>query len=104
MSAADTPLPRSPRLTRNAPLARYLNVSAMTVHRWKRDPELNFPPPSVVNKIEYTDLNLVDEWLITRRVDRTKQCDEQTDEQGHRGRALAAARTKRKHEREHEVA
>jgi hypothetical protein len=44
----------------------------MTLWRWKRDPDLEFPQPSVVNKIEYTDLNLVDEWLITRRVDRAK--------------------------------
>ena len=76
MSAASTPLPRSPRLSRNAPLARYLGVSAMTLWRWKRDPELNFPQPSVVNDIDYTDLNLVDEWLITRRVDRARQQDE----------------------------
>jgi hypothetical protein len=76
MSAAHAPLPRSPRLARNAPLARYLGVSAMTVWRWKRDPALRFPQPTVVNDIEYTDLNCVDDWLIERRVDRSKQHEE----------------------------
>jgi hypothetical protein len=57
-------------LVRNGALARYLNVSGMTTWRWKRNPKLKFPPPSVVNDIEYNDLNLVDDWLIARRVER----------------------------------
>lgn len=73
MSATHTPLPRSPRLTRNAGLARYLNVSPMTIWRWQRDAELGFPPAAPINNIDFTDLNQVDDWLLTRRVDRTTQ-------------------------------
>ena len=60
------PQETKPRWTRNAPLARYLNVSDMTIWRWRRDPKLNFPPPAVINNIEYTDLNVVDEWMRSR--------------------------------------
>ena len=54
------------RLARNAGLNRYLNRSAMTVWRWKHDPDLDFPKPIVVGKIEYNDLDLVDAWLRTK--------------------------------------
>jgi len=60
-----------PRWTRNAALARYLNVSAMCLWRWQRDPELNFPQPTQINKYHYTDLNQVDQWMRERIVDRT---------------------------------
>jgi hypothetical protein len=60
-----------PRWTRNASLARYLNVSAMCLWRWQRDPELNFPKPTVINKYPYTDLNQVDAWMRERVLDRT---------------------------------
>jgi hypothetical protein len=73
MSAVLDAPPRAPRLARNSVLARYLNVSDMTRWRWQRDSDLGFPQPSVINKIEYTDLNLVDDWLIARRIDRAKQ-------------------------------
>jgi hypothetical protein len=39
--------------------------------RWQRDPKLNFPQPTVVNKYAYTDLNAVDAWMRARVVDRT---------------------------------
>jgi len=65
-----------PRWARNATLARYLNVSAMCIWRWQRDSSLHFPSPSRINNIDYTDLNLVDEWMRSRvisRVDKTKK-------------------------------
>lgn len=58
------------RWTRNKPTARYLNASDMTLWRWKRDPELNFPPAAVINGVEYNDLNLVDSWIRSRVVNR----------------------------------
>lgn len=60
-----------PRWTRNAALARYLNVSAMCLWRWQRDPNLNFPKATVIKKYAYTDLNQVDAWMRERVVDRT---------------------------------
>jgi predicted DNA-binding transcriptional regulator AlpA len=55
---------------RNSELSRYLGVSAMTIWRWKRDPALNFPSPSVVNDIEYTNVDHVDKWMRQRIVKR----------------------------------
>jgi predicted DNA-binding transcriptional regulator AlpA len=60
-----------PRWTRNSALARYLAVSNMCLWRWQRDPELNFPKPTRINKYHYTDLNQVDQWMKERIVDRT---------------------------------
>ena len=42
---AEPPEIKPPRWTRNAPLARYLNVSDMTIWRWKRIPRSTFRPP-----------------------------------------------------------
>ncbi len=69
------PLPteRPPRWVRNGALAKYLNVSDMTIWRWQRDPALNFPQPSQINGVSYTDLNLVDAWMRERVVDRTRK-------------------------------
>jgi hypothetical protein len=53
----------APRWARNAKTARHLNVSGMSLWRWKRDPKLKFPPAAVINGIEYNDLNLVDDWM-----------------------------------------
>jgi uncharacterized protein YjcR len=58
------------RWARNKQLAEYLGISVMTLHRWKRDPKLNFPAASEVNNIERNDLDLIDEWLKSRVVDR----------------------------------
>jgi hypothetical protein len=67
----------APRWTRNSAVARYLNVSAMCLWRWQRDPKLNFPQPTVINKYSYTDLNQVDEWMRERVVDRKISTDHQ---------------------------
>jgi transcriptional regulator with XRE-family HTH domain len=56
------------RWARNAQLAKYAGVSAMTVWRWKQMP--GFPPAAVVNGIEYRDLDAFDSWMsgfIARR-------------------------------------
>lgn len=54
------------RWARNAALARYLNISAMCLWRWKRDPKLNFPPAAVINGIEHNNLDLIDAWMNSR--------------------------------------
>ena len=55
---------------RNGQLAQHLGVSSMTIWRWKRNPELKFPSASEVNGIEYTNLDVVDEWMKQRLVQR----------------------------------
>ena len=51
------------RWVRNGELARYLGVSKMTLWRFKKDPELKFPPASLINGIEFNDLDKVDPWM-----------------------------------------
>jgi hypothetical protein len=58
------------RWVRNKRLAEYLDVTEMTVWRWKRDARLKFPLSSVINGIEYNDLDQIDEWLKARAVSR----------------------------------
>jgi hypothetical protein len=53
------------RWARNKQTAEYLNISVMTLWRWKRDPKLGFPAAAVVNGIERNDLDLVDEWMAS---------------------------------------
>jgi excisionase family DNA binding protein len=69
----ELPAEPPPRWVRNAELARYLNVSGMCLYRWVRDPELGFPQPSVIGKINYTNLNIIDQWMRERVVVRTKK-------------------------------
>jgi predicted DNA-binding transcriptional regulator AlpA len=54
---------------RNSQLAEYLNVSAMCIWRWQRDPEMDFPKPSVINGLPYTDVSAIDAWMRNRVVD-----------------------------------
>ena len=52
---------------RNGQLARHFGVSNMTLWRWKRDPDLDFPDASVINGIEFNNLDTCDEWMRKRR-------------------------------------
>lgn len=58
------------RWVRNRTTARYLNISDMTLWRWKRDARLAFPDAAVINGTEYNDLDAVDKWLRARVVNR----------------------------------
>ena len=51
---------------RNGELANYLNVSKMTLWRWKNDPDqrgYNFPRAAKINNLEFNDLDKVDAWM-----------------------------------------
>jgi predicted DNA-binding transcriptional regulator AlpA len=61
------------RWLRNGQLARYLGVSNMTLWRWKRDPDLDFPDATEINGIEFNDLDRIDEWMRTRLVVKNKR-------------------------------
>jgi predicted DNA-binding transcriptional regulator AlpA len=69
MSITSTGVGRSKWL-RNVALAKYIGVSNMCLYRWKRDPSLNFPAATVVNGIEYNDIDAVNEWMKQRVVKR----------------------------------
>lgn len=62
-----------PRWVRNKTLAEYLGTTVMSIWRWRRNDELGFPRPSVINDIEYTDLDEVDAWMKARVVNRAKE-------------------------------
>jgi hypothetical protein len=61
--------PEQANWLRNSQLADYLNVSAMCIWRWQRDPAMGFPQPSVVNGLKYTDAKAIDEWMKSRVID-----------------------------------
>jgi ATP-dependent phosphoenolpyruvate carboxykinase len=63
------------RWARNKATADYLNVSAMTLWRWKHDPALGFPAAAVVNGIEHNNLDAVDAWMNSRIVDRAAKTE-----------------------------
>ena len=56
------------RWLRNAPLSRYLGISPVTLWRWKKDEALQFPDPSVVNRVQYNNVEAVDKWMRERAV------------------------------------
>jgi hypothetical protein len=56
------------RWVRNKRLAEHFAVSDMTLWRWKRDPKLQTPPSSVINNIEYNDLDAWDAWMRARTI------------------------------------
>jgi hypothetical protein len=43
-------------------VARRYNVHTRTVLRWSKDPELGFPPVTVIRKRRYYDLAALDAW------------------------------------------
>jgi hypothetical protein len=68
--------PPTKKWLRNGELARYLGISNMCLWRWKKDPALNFPAPSVVNDIEYTNVDHVDKWMRQRIVKKLARSEE----------------------------
>ncbi len=57
-----------PRWVRNKQLCQFLGTTAMTLWRWQRSPNLGFPQPSVINGIQYTDIEEVERWMRARVV------------------------------------
>lgn len=55
------------RWARNGATARYLDITRMTLNRWKKDPKLDFPAASVINGIEYNNLDAIDAFMAQRR-------------------------------------
>jgi len=63
------------RWARNKRTAGYLNISVMTLWRWKHDPTLKFPAAAVINDIEHNNLDAIDSWMESRIVERTAEME-----------------------------
>ena len=50
MSSKQEPADAPDELVPDAQMRKEFNVSAMTVHRWDNDPDLQFPPPVKIRK------------------------------------------------------
>ena len=61
------------RYARNKETAEYLGISEMTLWRWRRDPKLKFPLPSVINGVERNNLDEVDQWMKAKAVSRIEK-------------------------------
>ena len=53
------------RWLRNGALAKYLNVSKMTLWRWKHERGYNFTRATKIDSMEFNDLDKVDAWMET---------------------------------------
>jgi hypothetical protein len=51
------------RWAKNGETAKYLNVSNMTLWRWKHKPGYNFPAAAKIDVMEFNDLDKVDAWM-----------------------------------------
>jgi hypothetical protein len=49
-------------------VCEYFGVVPRTLHRWKNDPTLGFPPPARINKRDYHDPRLIEDFALSRRV------------------------------------
>lgn len=47
--------------------ARYGNISAMTLYRWSKDPELAFPKPDPIRSRNYWSAAELDAWDKSRK-------------------------------------
>jgi predicted DNA-binding transcriptional regulator AlpA len=53
---------------RSAELAQFLNVSRMTVWRFRNDPALGFPKPAHIGGIVFFERAAIEAWLRLHRV------------------------------------
>lgn len=54
-------------LTMDKVCNRYGGVNSVTIKRWSRDPELEFPQPLIVGRRWYFKLKEIEEWEEKRR-------------------------------------
>ena len=59
------------RWLKNTEVAELFGTTVMTVHRWRNDPALGFPQPSLINGKPYTDIQELNDWMRSRIADRT---------------------------------
>jgi hypothetical protein len=56
----------SKKFLTTAKAAEKFAVCPKTIDRWAKDPNLNFPPPVVVNKRKYHDEKFLESWATDR--------------------------------------
>jgi hypothetical protein len=54
-----------------AETAKHFAVTVMTITRWLRDPDLNFPQPRVVHNRNYFSREACDAWMEKRNTEKT---------------------------------
>ncbi len=59
-----------------AQLAKFLNVTGMTIWRWERDATLGLPQPTVINGRKYWNRDDINNWMrrmVTSKVNQTEK-------------------------------
>jgi predicted DNA-binding transcriptional regulator AlpA len=69
MSKRNPPAPEKAWLC-GTEVARYIGVSLMCLHRWRRDSKLGFPFPSQINRRNFWQRDVVDAWMRSRVTDK----------------------------------
>ena len=47
-------------------VAAYFSVTVMTIWRWERDPDLEFPQPNLIHDRKYWSRDIIDAWMKQR--------------------------------------
>ena len=58
-----------------AQTAAYLGVTTMTIWRWERDPELDFPAPTVIRGRKYWSRDGIDAWMRRMATGKSSMAD-----------------------------
>jgi predicted DNA-binding transcriptional regulator AlpA len=69
----------------DAQIARFFDVSSMTIWRWERDLRLNFPKPTIINSRKYWSRDSIDSWMR----ERARSCDSSPTQTNARARKTA---------------
>jgi predicted DNA-binding transcriptional regulator AlpA len=59
----------------SAKLADFLNVSAMAIWRWERDPNLGFPRPTVIHGRKYWNRAEINSWMRSMATGKASQAE-----------------------------
>ncbi len=61
------------RLIPDPKVCERYDISDMTLYRWDRDPDLNFPPPIRINRRKYRKLSALMKWERARAKQTTER-------------------------------
>jgi predicted DNA-binding transcriptional regulator AlpA len=56
-----------------AQLRRMLGITGMTLWRWEKDPELNFPRPTIIRERKYWSRAAINEWMRNAAVSKARR-------------------------------
>jgi predicted DNA-binding transcriptional regulator AlpA len=76
MSQADAPSPTFDELVPDPKVQREFGITAMTLWRWTKDPELSFPPPIKIRERNHRSRRAIEEFkarMIQRGIEQRAQ-------------------------------